>query len=98
VKGKTSWEISQEGVSKTLALLWVYRKRGFSLCGDIQEALADLIAKPCTTQTFQFDLSGEKLTRWVLLGIRTPRELGIAEDPPPPWFYGRVRLALQSTL
>ena len=83
VKGKTPWEISEEGVSKTLALLWVYRKRGFSLSRDLEEALADLIAKPCATQTFQVDLFGEPLTRWVLLGVRTPGELGIQEDPPP---------------
>jgi len=45
--------------------------------------LLKFIAKPCTTQTFQLTLEGEKLTRWVLLGIRTPRELGITDDPPP---------------
>ena len=70
-------------MSKTLALLWVYRKRGFSLSRDLEEALADLMPKPCATQTFQLDLFGEKLQKWVLLGVRTPRELGILEDPPP---------------
>jgi len=44
-----------------------------------------LIAKPCVTQTFQVDLSGEKIIHWVLLGIKTPGELGIKEDPPPPF-------------
>jgi hypothetical protein len=83
VKGKTPWEISEEGVSKTLALLWIYKKRGFSLSRDILEALADLISGPCITQTFQLTLDGGKLEKWVFLGIKTPVELGINEDPPP---------------
>lgn len=83
VKGKTAWEITEEGVSKTLALLWVYKKRGYSLSKDFERALADLIANPCTTQTFQLTLEGEKLTRWILLGVKSPAELGITDDPPP---------------
>ena len=83
IEGKTPWEISQVGVSKTLALLWVYHKRGYSISGDFQEALHDLIREPCATQTFQLTLGGEKLQRWVLLGIKPAGELGIVGDPPP---------------
>ncbi|GAH95437.1 unnamed protein product, partial [marine sediment metagenome] len=81
--GKTAWEISQEGVEKTLAILWAYKKRGYSVSGDIEAVLADLIPKPCTTQTFQVTLDGERTERWVLLGIKSAAELGIKEDPPP---------------
>jgi hypothetical protein len=83
VEGKTPWEISQEGVSKTLALLWVYKKRGYSLSGDLEEALADLIPRPCVTQTLQFTLDGDPLEKWVFLGVKTAGELGIQDDPPP---------------
>ena len=85
VSGKTPWQISQEGVSKTLALLWVHHKRGYSISEDFQEALTDLIAKPCVSHFIQGTLTGERLQRWVLLGIKTAGELGI-EDDPPPWF------------
>ena len=83
VEGKTPWEISQEGVSRTLALLWIHKKRGYSLSQDLERAIADLIAKPCTTQTLQLTLEGEKLQRWVFLGVKTPAELGITTKPPP---------------
>jgi len=83
VKGKTPWEISEEGVEKTLALLWVYKRRGWSVSEDILEALADLIARPCRTQTVQVDLEGNSLEKWVCLGVKPAWELGIREDPPP---------------
>ena len=84
VEGKTAWEITREGVDKTLALLWVYRLRGWTMSGDFEDVMNDLIPELCTTQTFQVTLDGENLTRWVLLGVRTAGELGI-EDDPPPW-------------
>ncbi|GAH95425.1 unnamed protein product [marine sediment metagenome] len=81
--GKTAWEISCEGVEKTLAILWAYKKRGYSVSGDIEAVLADLIPKPCVTQTFQLTLVGGRLERWVLLGVKSATELGIRDKPPP---------------
>lgn len=83
VEGKTAWEISCEGVDKTLAILWAYKKRGYSVSKDTEKALSDLIPKPCVTQTFQSTLEGDRVERWVLLGVKSAAELGITEKPPP---------------
>ena len=70
VRGKTPWEISQEGVSRALALLWIYKKRGYSMSKDLEGALRDLI------DFFQRDKLAEHAS--AALGIhQTPRRLAI---------------------
>jgi hypothetical protein len=67
----------------TLSLLWVFRKRCFSL----SRSLADLIAAMHNSNSQlglkvqQVDLEGQKVWEWVLLGFYA----GSLEGDPPPW-------------
>jgi hypothetical protein len=73
----------------TLALCWVFRKRSFSISGNFQETLSDLIRKLHNSNKFedlQATLDGEILeVVWIFIGVFTLQELKIKPEKDPPW-------------
>lgn len=74
---------SPKGV-KTMSLMWLFRKRGFSVSGDFRARLHDSImamhnSNMGEVQT-RLDGSCEEASPWIFEGIFTASELGISSD------------------
>jgi hypothetical protein len=68
----------------TLALLWLFRKRAFSISGRMGKTLYDLIKRKhnSNVRLVQIDiLDEEPVSEWVVLGFSTPGELGLSGVP-----------------
>lgn len=74
---------SPKGVS-TMSLMWLFRKRGFSVSGDFRARLHDLIRTlhNSNMEMVQSRLDGslEETSPWVFVGVFTAVEIGIHSD------------------
>lgn len=74
---------SPKGVS-TMSLMWLFRKRGFSVSGDFRARLHDLIRTlhNSNMEMVQSRLDGslEESSPWVFVGVFTAAEIGILSD------------------
>ena len=73
-------DLFSEKATQTLAMLWVFRKRSFSVSKDFASMMRRL--DNCMHNSHQVSLSGKKLTQivWRFLGIFTKSELQITEN------------------
>jgi len=74
---------SPKGVS-TMSLMWLFRKRGFSVSGDFRSRLHDLIRTlhNSNMEMVQSRLDGslEEACPWIFVGVFTAAEIGILSD------------------
>jgi proteasome lid subunit RPN8/RPN11 len=67
--------------TRTMSLLWLFRKRGFSVSGDFRTRISDLIRNLHNSKTeihqARLDGSLEECPIWEFVGVFTGQELGI---------------------
>ena len=82
--------------TRTMSLLWLFRKRGFSVSGDFRRQLSDLIRNLRNSKTerrqSRLDGSLESASVWEFVGVFGGQELGIR---PGAWASRLSREAIQ---
>jgi hypothetical protein len=81
---QTTLDQHQAG-SKTMALMWLHRKRSFSVSGSFGRLWHDLIRSLHNSNMVrQVDLEGNVvlMEKWEFLGVFTARDLGVK-----PWVW-----------
>ena len=82
--------------TRTMSLLWLFRKRGFSVSGDFRRQLSDLIRNLRNSKTVQVQdtlFNGPlEPSVWEFVGVFTGQELGIR---PGAWTSRLTREAIE---